>query len=177
MVDVGCGAGRHLLLAAMGGASVVGVDLSIEGLREAAKRLRAGGHGVALVRASMSDLALQRESADVMVAYGSLYYSDESSYQAAVAELWRVLRAEGHALVVTRTTRDSRFSLGEQLEPRTVRITSAVTNERGMIMHFLDRPAIDDIFSGFSKVTVDWVEHTSGGGTVLNSDWVIELKK
>lgn len=177
VLDMGCGAGRHLELIERTGYRCVGVDYSIEGLRHAAETLCDVGYAPRLTQAQMQALPFSSRTFESAVSYGVLYYNDAAGYRAAVQELWRVLKGGGRLLVVTRTTRDYRYGRGRQVGPDTFVAEDDGTNEIGMVMHFLTREAIDVVFGGFTTYTVDWQDYTSTGGTVLNSDWVIEAVK
>jgi SAM-dependent methyltransferase len=168
VLDLGCGAGRHTLLARQLGHDAVGSDLSITGLRHV-ESPRVGS--------AMQALPFATGSFDAVIAFGVLYYNDAAGVRDTVAEMLRVLRPGGWALVVTRTPRDGRFGRGEEVEPMTWRATDDETSERGMLLHFLDRATIDSLFAAFSEVTVDVWEWTAGGGRFRNSDWVIEARK
>lgn len=92
VIDCGAGTGRNLeWLAALGAA--VGVELSPVGLevgRAANRRL---------IRGSVTHLPFRDASADVTTSFDVLYCLDDASEQAAVREMWRVLRPGGIALV------------------------------------------------------------------------------
>lgn len=174
VLDIGCGAGRHCLLAARAGHHVTATDISSEGLDHASERLAAEGLSADLRVADMRNLPFEDESFDAVISYGVFNYGSEADFRGAVGEALRVLRHGGWLLVVTRTTDDDRFHRGRRIEPRTVEVIEPDTNERSMRLHFLDRDAIDDVFADFSDVIVDRIDHTAGGGALTNSDWVIE---
>lgn len=177
VLDIGCGAGRHSLLLARAGHRVTGTDISSEGLRHASARLEADGFAAALHVADMRSLPFDEASFDAVVSYGVFNYGDSRDFQAAVNEAYRVLRPGGWLLTVTRTTDDDRFRRGRPIAPRTVEVVDDATNERGMRLHFLDRSAIDEVYAHFAEVSVDRIDHTAGGGDLLNSDWVIEARR
>ena len=175
IVDIGCGAGRHLPVAAEVGGSVVGVDMSSTGLGHA--RSAVAGRDVPVVTASMFELPLKSGSADGAISYGAFLYADRPGFARAVGELHRILRPGGRALVVTRTTDDSRFGAGDRVDDCSFVLTTNDTNELGMLMHFLAGDDIPQVFGAFSEVTVDRIDHTDLGGTIRNSDWVIEVQR
>jgi SAM-dependent methyltransferase len=93
IVDFGCGTGANLdLLGRFGRA--YGFDLTFVGLKlgRAAGRTR-------LARASVSDAPLPSDSFDVVTSFDVLYGLPHPVEQAAVAEMFRVARPGGYALI------------------------------------------------------------------------------
>lgn len=177
VLDLGAGAGRHSVLVSDLGHRVVPFDYSATGLRHARGALLERHRSSLVVCGTMGMLPFSSDSMDAAIAYGVLCYADRHGHEVALAELCRVLKRGAHLLVVTRTTRDGRYGRGTQLETNTFVQTDDLTNERGMPMHFLDRAEIDELFAGFTDLSVDWVDHTTNSGTFLNSDWVIDARK
>ena len=177
VLDLGCGAGRHSLLAHELGHDVVAHDLSTQGLRETAARLRGRGATPKLAASRFTALPFADESFDAVICYGVLYYADRSEFAAGVAEIRRILRPGGWAQAVIRTTDDHRHGMGTEVEQNTFILGSDETNEGGMMMHFLDRNAIDSVFSDFQDLRVERDDHTAGGGTIVNSDWIVEVQR
>ena len=98
LLDAGCGNGKYLNPAAAGGArlALVGTDAARGLLRLAA---RVGGDG-ALAQADAAALPLRSGCADAVICIAVLHHlSSEARRLAALAELARVLRVGGRALV------------------------------------------------------------------------------
>ncbi len=92
IVDCGAGTGRNLdWLAEFG--RPVGVELTPGGLSVGR------AHGRRLVRGSVAALPLADRSADVATSFDVLYCLDDQTEAEAVAEMWRVLKPGGVALV------------------------------------------------------------------------------
>jgi SAM-dependent methyltransferase len=85
VLDLGCGAGRHLqALRAHGFNNLVGLDLSEALLREAARRLSSTGGGVTLVRGDMRVIPFQDRFAAVLSFFTSIGYFETDSENARV---------------------------------------------------------------------------------------------
>ena len=176
VLDAGAGAGRHTSFLLSEGHRTISSDLSAQGLAHARQHVDPRSPA-AFVRSPLQSLPFDAESFDGVVCHGVLMYADASAYQRGVDELLRVLRRGCWAFFSVRTTDDVRSTLGPQVEPGTVRIQSDATNEGGMLQHLLDRHDVDRVFGGFSEVVVDRLDHTAGGGEVLNSDWLVEARR
>jgi ubiquinone/menaquinone biosynthesis C-methylase UbiE len=98
VVDVGCGTGRLLtqLRLALPGASLVGVDVSA-GMIEVA-RAKPELHGVRLEVGSSESLPLDDASCDVVVSTISFHHWSDQA--AGLRDVARVLRPDGHLLLV-----------------------------------------------------------------------------
>ncbi|MFN8180109.1 MAG: class I SAM-dependent methyltransferase [bacterium] len=96
VLDVGCGAGRHLAPLEGRGARVVGVDLSATLLREATQAREAAGGGWELVRGDMRALPFRDGSFDVATSFFTSFgYFDEAEDRRALGEATRVLAPGG----------------------------------------------------------------------------------
>jgi len=177
VLDLGCGGGRHSVFLAREGFKVTAVDFSLTGLASLEQWLANEGLAARVVHADVRKLPFEDASFDAAIAYASLYYLDFSGMTCAASELRRVLKPGAHALVVTRTTDDTRSTLGTRIDAHSVLIESDKTNERGMKMCFLARSEVPAVFAGFSALTLDSSRvHLSGPG-IVNSDWIITLRR
>ena len=92
VLDLACGAGRHLAALASRGARVVGFDLSLPLLRAAQRRTHGG-----LVRGDMRALSFRSGSFDLVAnlftSFG--YFERDDDHRAVLAEVARVLRPGG----------------------------------------------------------------------------------
>lgn len=176
-LDIGVGAGRHAKLAAELSFISFGVDFSETGLRHACARLQKSNVQFHLARASMLTLPFKDESFDIALSYGVFYYGTAAEMKQAIRETHRVLGPQGRAFVVLRTTGDSRFNKGVQIDPQTFRLTISETNELGTVQHFLAAEDILSYFSQFSRVSFEKSETTSDNRQFVDSDWLITAEK
>ena len=92
VLDLACGAGRHVEALAACGARVVGFDLSLAMLRAAQRRARAG-----LVRGDIRAIAFAASRFDVVVnlftSFG--YFERDEDHRAVLGEVARILRPGG----------------------------------------------------------------------------------
>ena len=94
LVDVACGSGRLLYYARQAGLRSIGLDFSIEGLRQE----RAIDLGVELVLADGQSLPLPSQSVDFITNLGSLEHFIDPAM--GVQEMARVLKPEGVVAIV-----------------------------------------------------------------------------
>lgn len=184
LLDVGCGAGRHTLVAASEGHRVVALDTSTEGLKWLWTRCLLEirpPQRVAVVQGTSTALPFPDATFDGAIAYGVLYYGTAATFAAAVEELWRVLRPGGRALIVTRTPEDHRLGLGTRVAPCTTLLDGRAGAEAGMTMYFLPRGAIGPVFGRFAATVVGQqmsLPPLAGEERHrVNDDWLIEVQK
>ena len=106
-----------------------------------------------------------------------LYYNDMEGTISAVSEIYRVLRKGGKAFILTTTKDDYRFGKGKQIDSNTYILNIIDTGEIGMILNFLDREEIHDLFIHFKKITIGKSEVTSINSDRKDSHWIIYLEK
>jgi ubiquinone/menaquinone biosynthesis C-methylase UbiE len=151
---------------------VISVDLSVTGLTHAVLTV----DRPLMVAASVDRLPLTAESVDMVVCFGVLYYLPLPKLQRAIEEIRRVLRPGGSALVVTRTTRDYRYSTGVVIDDHHVIVTQH-TGEQGIAQTFLTEDDLSSLFGSFPSVTMNYNDFTLGEESNLNSDWVIQVTR
>jgi len=108
VVDIGCGTGFHLPRFAARGARAVGVEPHLPLVRRAQQRLAAGGAHPASVLAADAE-ALPLTDASVDVAHARWAYFFGAGCEPGLAELARVLRPGGIAVVVDNDVTRSTF--------------------------------------------------------------------
>jgi ubiquinone/menaquinone biosynthesis C-methylase UbiE/DNA-binding transcriptional ArsR family regulator len=117
LLDLGTGTGRMLELFANDIDSGLGLDLSLDMLALARARLdRAGLKHCSVRHGDIYDLALPRDSFDVVIVHQVLHYLDDSAR--ALREAARVLRPGGRLLVVDFAPHDLEFLREEHAHRR-----------------------------------------------------------
>ena len=117
LLDLGTGTGRMLELFAGDIESGLGLDLSLDMLALARARLdRAGLKHCSVRHGDIYDLALPRNSFDVVIVHQVLHYLDDSAR--ALREAARVLRPGGQLLVVDFAPHDLEFLREEHAHRR-----------------------------------------------------------
>lgn len=171
-IDLGCGSGRHLrLLSDLGIARIIGLDASHGALLLSMKT----GHSL-LVQGNNMSLPLKNDSADIVVAWGSLHYSDKSGLASMLGEITRVLKQDGRLFATLRSSRDTYLKKGTHLGNDTW-----VTNLKdisGSIASFYNEEEIRTALSMFSDVAYGLIERTLVGDiSSLISHWIISARK
>lgn len=146
LLDVGCGPGRHLPAFVRAGARPVGVDLSADLLREAA-RVRAAAAGTwPLARADMRALPVATGAMDVVASlFTSFGYFREEEDARVLAEAARVLRPEGYHVLDflnrERVLRHPSPRTGHRTGEWEIREERRIEGDRRVVKRVVVRPA------------------------------------
>jgi SAM-dependent methyltransferase len=95
LLDCGCGTGEHALMAAAGGADVVGIDLSAYAIEQARRKADARGLAVRFEAGDALELPTPDEPFDVVIDSGVFHSFDDTDRPRYVASLRRQLRVDG----------------------------------------------------------------------------------
>jgi ubiquinone/menaquinone biosynthesis C-methylase UbiE len=117
LLDLGTGTGRMLEVLGPGLERGLGIDLSLDMLALARARLdRAGLRQCSVRQGDIYDLALPRDSFDVVIVHQVLHYLDDGAR--ALREAARVLRPQGRLLVIDFAPHDHEFLREEHAHRR-----------------------------------------------------------
>jgi ubiquinone/menaquinone biosynthesis C-methylase UbiE/DNA-binding transcriptional ArsR family regulator len=117
LLDLGTGTGRMLELLGPGLERGLGIDLSLDMLALARARLdRAGLRNCSVRHGDIYDLALPRDSFDVVIVHQVLHYLDDGAR--ALREAARVLRPQGRLLVIDFAPHELEFLRDEHAHRR-----------------------------------------------------------
>ena len=117
LLDLGTGTGRMLELLGPGLERGLGIDLSLDMLALARARLdRAGSRHCSVRHGDIYDLALPRDSFDVVIVHQVLHYLDDGAR--ALREAARVLRPQGRLLVIDFAPHELEFLRDEHAHRR-----------------------------------------------------------
>ncbi|MFH1968233.1 MAG: class I SAM-dependent methyltransferase [bacterium] len=177
ILDLGCGAGSNTILLAKEGFQTYATDISNSGLKIVRKRFKKNNLKAVLKNASMENQPFENNFFDGVISFGVFYYNTGQGYQKAIDELYRILKKGGKAFIFTRTVDDYRFGIGKKIEKNTFILDAEDTNEKGMVMYFLDKKDINKIFGKFKEKTIEKTETTFFNLKKKNSDWIIKVKK
>ncbi len=177
VLDIGCGAGRHVKLFAEQGFDVSGIDFSREAITHANEMLMRFSLNAKMVYGDVRELPYKDCTFDAAVSFGVFDYLDSKGMKKAIGEMFRVLKPRAKAFVLVRTSNDYRFGRGEQIEENTFILDTPETNEQGMTMHFLSQKDVYEYYSVFSKVKLEKFELTFNNLQDLDSAWIIKVEK
>lgn len=171
-VDLGCGSGRHLkLLSETGISRIIGLDASYGALLLSRKSCLSH-----LVQGDNKNLPLKSNSADIIIAWGSLHYNEKPDLATMLSEILRILKQGGHFFATLRSSRDTYLKKGKHLGNDTW-ITD-LKDISGSIASFYNETELRDELSIFRESAYGLMERTMMGDLSSRiSHWIIHARK
>ena len=173
ILDLGCGAGRHLILLAKEGFDVYGVDISEVALKIARNKLESLGLKAELKRCSMEEIKYPSEFFDAVVCINVIYHTTREGMLKALGEIRRVLKRGGIALTTFISKRSWKYGLGEEVEKDT--FIQSEGSEMGVLHHYIDRAELEDMLSDFRILEMKLYEEIIEGKR--RSHWIAVIEK
>lgn len=152
VLDLGCGAGRHVVYLTKKGFFVVGSDISSRALKLSQKWLeKEKVKNYCLVEHDMTELPFPDKHFDAVISVNVIHHNPLDKVDKTVAEIRRVLKKRGLVVLTVSSTNDYKFGLGKKLGKNTYLAHSArgVVIDAGVIHHFFDKKGVKKLLSKF----------------------------
>jgi ubiquinone/menaquinone biosynthesis C-methylase UbiE len=170
ILDLACGAGRHVAYMAKQGLDTNGADISDIGLKLTLERLRKQELKAALVKCDMKHLPYRDFSIDAVICMRAIYHQELKEIQETILEIRRVLKKSGSVLVDFLSKRTYSYGKGAETEKDTFIETEG--HEKDVLHHFTDEPEIEHLFRDFEIIKVTLREREVDGK--LRSRWTVQ---
>jgi len=174
VLDLGCGAGRHVVYLAKQGFETYGIDISETGLKEAKNRLERGRLDAAtLIKCDMKALPYVNQCFDAVISLFTIYHSTKQGIKDTITETQRTLRKRGFILLNFHSRRSGKYGKGIRIEENTFIQESGP--EKGIIHHFVNEDEIRELLEGFKDLEIQLEEDEIEG--YLRSRWMVLAAK
>lgn len=173
ILDLGCGAGRHLILLAREGFEVYGVDISKIALKISENRLKSLGLKAELKKCSMENIDYPSEFFDAVICINVIYHTTRKGIIKALKEIYRLLKPGGLALITFISKRSWKYGLGEEVEKDT--FIQREGSEAGIIHHYVDREELEELLKDFKILKIELREDVVEGKR--RSHWTVLVEK
>ncbi len=115
ILDIGCGAGRNLLLAGKLGAEVYGMDSSEDAINESQRFLRNEGLKPTLKLGEVTNIPYPENYFDLSILWGIFHYLSEEDQIKAKKEIEKVSKNNSWVIFTLRSINDSRYGKGREI--------------------------------------------------------------
>jgi len=173
VIDLGCGAGRHVVYMAEHGFETHGLDISGTGLKLTKERLRERNLEAHLVKCDMESLPYINSCFNTIISLNTIYHQKLKGIQETIKEIHRVLKQKGQVLTNFHSKRSSKYGKGARIEENTFAQRNGL--EKGILHHFVDEKELEWLFKNFRIVNKKLIEQKSNG--YLRSLWIIVAEK
>lgn len=182
ILDLGCGAGRHLKFLAENGFEAYGCDYSSSGIQASQELLASANLKANFEIASVDNLPYDDEFFDGLICFGVLYYNDKQSIQKAASEIFRVLKKGSKALILVRNLEDYRYEKAKKLSKYEVIIQEndekrSAFKENDMPMYFFDKDEVKRVFAHFKNLEINRIRTSFDNDSYADDDFVIICEK
>lgn len=173
VLDLGCGAGRHTVYLARAGFDVRAFDIAENGLTHTREWLTRENLSAELHQGDISQIPYPAEFFDAVISIYVIYHKTYAEMQGVVAEIHRVLKRGGLAVISLQSVRGWRYGQGRMVEPHTFILD--VGADAGVPHHYSDLVEIADLFKQFVIRKVELEERNEQGKR--HSHWQVWLEK
>ncbi len=174
VLDLGCGAGRHLVYLAREGFQVHGIDIAETGLEHARRWLEREGLTAELKRSDMAEIPYPDRFFDAAISIAVIYHGTLEKMRRTIGEVHRVLRPGGLALLTFKSKRSFRYGRGVEIEPDT--FIPDIGEDAGVPHHYSDRDEVEALLKGFRILEINHMERIFQGGH-HSSYWEVWVEK
>ena len=175
VLDLGCGAGRHLVYLAKEGFEAYGTDISETGLEHARRWLSEEGLAAELVRADMTQIPYPDGFFDAAISTFVVHHGSLEDMRRTLGEIHRVLRPGGLALITFKSKHSFRYGKGRDIEPNTF-IIPDTGEDAGVPHHYSDREELEELLQNFTIREINHMERIFEGG-YHSSHWEVWLER
>ncbi|MFQ6065118.1 MAG: class I SAM-dependent methyltransferase [Candidatus Bathyarchaeia archaeon] len=172
VLDLGCGAGRHVIYLAETGFETHGADISETGLRLTKKKLRSRRLEAQIVKCDMKSMPYIPSCFDAVVCVQTIYHQKLKGIQETLSEIHRILKKKGLLLANFHSKRSSRHGKGMEVEEST--FMEEKGPEKGVLHHFVDEDELCELLRNF-KINLEAKEKKTG--SYLRSRLIVVAEK
>lgn len=154
-LDIGCGAGRHVIYLASEGFETYGTDFSQPGVTHTQEWLEREGLTANVQKMDMTELPYEDGYFDLIVAYNVIYHTNFAGMQDLVKKIRSKIRPGGYLFITLKGTKEWTFGKGVEIEPNTYEAPG-----KGVPIHYSTEDEIDTLFSDFEITFTKHFDYT-----------------
>ncbi len=181
MLEIGCGAGRHVYFFRSMGLEVVGTDVAPSAIDFTRRRLETDGlmEGVDLQVADATQIAYPDNSFDGILAWRFLHVLSPNDARKCISEIFRLVRPGGKVLLGTRSPRSTNYELiqaGKGADSD-FDYRSGQLSDRAVRDTYFSRHELTNLFAEFQDVEIEHMEWTRNNETFREAYWAVTATK
>jgi cyclopropane fatty-acyl-phospholipid synthase-like methyltransferase len=174
ILDLGCGAGRHLILLAGEGFESYGLDNSENALQFSRHNLNEKGLTADLKFSDMTRLPYDNATFDGLISTYVIHHQTLAGMMQTMSEIYRVMKVNGEIFITLQSIYGHRFKNGFQVEHNT--FIPELGEDAGIPHHFCDLMEVSILLQNFKVMSVEQNEHYNEVG-YKSAHWFIHAVK
>ena len=160
VLDLGCGAGRHVVHLAKRGFESYGADISETGLKLTKKKLKNRKLTAEVIRCDMKLVPFIDSCFEAVICVRTVYHQKLREIQETISEIHRVLKGRGLFLVNFQSRKSGKCGKGMKVEENTFMQDNGP--EKGVLHHFVDEDELRTLLKDFKVVDLEAKEKVIG---------------
>jgi SAM-dependent methyltransferase len=181
ILEIGCGAGRHVHFFRLMGLQVFGTDVAHSAVDFTRRRLDQEGlhEGVELRIADATAIPYPDDSFDGILAWRFLHVLRPAQAEQCIREIHRLLRPGGKVLLGTRSPRSTNYELirsGKGADSD-FEYRSGQLSDRAVRDTYFSRRELEDLFAEFQDIEIEHMEWTRNNETFREAYWALTATK
>ena len=180
ILDLGCGAGRHMVYLGRQRFFMFGLDISPTALKLTRKWLKKEKlKNYFLIESDIIKLPFKKEYFDVVISVNVINHNPLNKIEKTVNEIERVLKKNGITFVIVNSIKDRKFGIGRKIEHNTYAVPCSEHIPGSAIHHFFNKSDVKKLFSKFKIIKIkEEVKHARVKGKIKNSaHWLVLCQK
>jgi ubiquinone/menaquinone biosynthesis C-methylase UbiE len=173
ILDLGCGAGRHVTYLSERKFESYGSDISETGLKLTKKKLRSRKLEAEIIKCDMKSIPYIDSYFDAAICIRTIYHQKLKEIQETISEIHRVLKKKGLLLANFHSKRSSKYGKGIKIEENTFMEKNGP--EKGVLHHFVDENELHELLGNFRIVNLETREKMIG--SYLRSRFIVLAEK
>jgi len=174
ILDLGCGAGRHLVFLEGQGFICHGTDHAQKGLLSARAWLQEEGFPLRLTQSEMDQLPYASSSFNAVLCLYVIYHGTVEKIERVLQEIYRLLDPGGLSLVTFISDQHHRYGCGDEIESGT--FITHIDADAGIPYHFSSEEELIRMVGDFRVLELELLERENNQG-LPERHWLVLLEK
>ena len=178
VLDLGFGAGRHILYLARQGFEVYGTDISLRGEQITKDWLAQEQLQAELIMSDMTVIPYSDNFFDACICRGVITHNTTDGVRSCIAGMYRTLMPGGIVMCTFISRESSEYRRGQEIEPNTFVPEDGI--EAGVPHHFADEEETRSLMSCFREISLYHMKHeglVDTGTSYISAHWVFVGEK
>ncbi len=174
VLDIGCGAGRHLLMFNEKGCNTFGIDSSKEAISTSKRFLKKWNAKPKLRLANCTGIPFKEDLFDIVVLLGVFHYLSPEDQLKTMKEVKRVSKNGAWIIYSLRSKNDSRYKIGEKTRKNT--FLQDKPGKKGILIEYWNKQEAETFFKLDDLMIGEKIIAPIGRYNIKSAHWILAGK-